>query len=75
MSKLNLLIKPVLFSCVVLLSACSASRMTCESWRENGQVLSTLDSCQQCLKTLGTKDPQVISGCALGLDAAALLSQ
>ena len=54
-------------------SLMSASGRQCRMWQSSGTVISTLDSCVQCVDQLGT-NPDAVRGCAVGLDAAALIN-
>ena len=56
------------------LSACSTADVQCRAWKFEGQMYSTINSCRQCVDTLGSDDMNAVRGCALGLDAAQLLT-
>jgi hypothetical protein len=59
---------------VLLAAGCSLThRSKCEEWKENGQIYSTIDSCVQCMDSLGSGSLDIVKGCALGLDAATLM--
>lgn len=61
---------------VATLSGCSlmsSSGRQCRYWQSNATVVSTLDSCMKCVDQLG-ENPDAVRGCAVGLDAAALIN-
>lgn len=56
------------------LSGCSITqRRQCEGWIGEGPYIASIDSCIQCIKTYGAGKKDLVMGCAMGLDAAALL--
>jgi hypothetical protein len=58
----------------VLLSACSQTKqLQCEYWRNQGVPMGTIDSCKECISTLGISNPNAVGGCSLGLDAASMM--
>lgn len=56
-------------------TACSSpsSRLQCHSWRTDGDFFVTTNSCIQCVQQLGP-NKDAVRGCAMGLDAASLLT-
>ena len=54
-------------------SLMSSSGRQCRYWQSNATVVSTLDSCMKCVDQLG-ENPDAVRGCAVGLDAAALIN-
>ncbi len=57
------------------LGACSASYAKCLSMRASGEMFSSLDACQRCVDQNGSGNLDVVRGCAIGVDAAALLTE
>jgi hypothetical protein len=60
----------------LLLASCaiySPEHRICRQWQHEGKVFSTIDSCKQCVYQLGDGRPEVVNGCALGIDAANLI--
>ncbi len=64
-------------SFALTLSGCSQSvlgaRFTCLQWKTQGQMFSTLESCQKCVQSQGAESLEQIQGCALGMDAMTLI--
>lgn len=54
-------------------SSLSPAGMQCRSWQARGLIFSTLDSCIKCVENLGSATPESVQGCAVGLDAGALI--
>ena len=56
-------------------NACSLGyQAQCRLLQNNGQVQATLESCAECMAQFGSGNPEMINGCALGLDAAKLMA-
>lgn len=72
MRKIKLIIATVAFTS--LGCSVSASEKRCNELREAGTIYSTQESCAQCVDTLGPSDPNAIRGCAIGMDAARMIS-
>jgi hypothetical protein len=68
-------VRLVALTVAVFASGCSYSyRRTCDEWKRTGEILSTPGSCVSCVETLGSGNIEAIRGCAIGLDAAKLVS-
>ena len=66
---------PLIFSAfMVLLSGCaSTNQKLCDQLRASGQVYATTASCMRCVDTFGASNTEAIRGCAMGMDAEALI--
>lgn len=55
-------------------SGCSFTpkRMQCASWRDQGLIYSTVESCEKCIDAVG-RNVDAVRGCAMGMDAATLM--
>jgi hypothetical protein len=67
--------KLILVATLAVTSGCSAAKNQCKEWRDQGLIYSTLESCSACYEQYGSPQPDVVAGCALGLDAAQLIQQ
>jgi len=60
---------------MITLGGCSlTNELRCRSLQERGEVQGTIQSCMQCVQQFGAGNPEMVNGCALGLDAAALMA-
>lgn len=58
---------------ILFIAGCATTaQMRCRSWQAQGYLLGTIDSCAQCVDTLGSANVEAVRGCSLGLDAAKL---
>lgn len=59
---------------ILFLSSCSVGyELRCRQFQNDGLVQGTIGSCVQCVQQFGSGNPEMINGCALGLDAASLV--
>jgi hypothetical protein len=67
-------------SCFILFSAALSSctsltpaGLKCREWQAQGIIFSTLDACVKCVENMGAATPEAVQGCAVGLEAGALM--
>lgn len=69
--------KPIfryLLAPLLLLTGCAFSEwQQCRRWQLTGTVISSVDSCMQCVKQFGPESPDTVRGCAVGLDAVRVI--
>lgn len=60
---------------LLLFSGCAMTNtQQCRTWQNDGVFTGTVESCTQCIETLGKANISAVQGCALGLDAAKLFN-
>jgi hypothetical protein len=67
----------ILLGVLAALSGCTSTplgaRFTCLQLKAQGQMFSTLESCQRCVEAHGAANLDQLQGCALGMDASSLI--
>ena len=54
-------------------ASCSVASRECMDWQRQGLIVSSLEACEECVKTLGSGNRDAIQGCAIGFDASRLM--